>query len=153
VRSGRAPLAWLAAAAGALVAASLAGLLWFGRPVAPAGHDLTGTSWQLVAWTLDTALPTTTDITLTFDGRGDEPYYSGSAGINNFRGRVWVEANGDIEFGPAIATQMGGPDQVMRAESAYLEALTTVVRYQRAEAQLTLTGSDATELSFQLVSS
>jgi heat shock protein HslJ len=146
-------MAWLAVVAGALAAALLAGLLWFNRSLASDRDDLTGTTWQLVAWTLDTALPTTAQLTLTFDDQGDEPYYSGSSGINNFRGRVWVGSKGDVEFGPAISTLMGGPDSVLRAESTYLRSLLTVVSYQRSGDRLTLTGSDATELDFQLMSS
>ncbi|MDR1387805.1 MAG: META domain-containing protein [Propionibacteriaceae bacterium] len=148
MKLGRAATAWLGVAAGALVAGLLAGLLWLAQPTR-SGHDpLTGTAWRLTAWSLDLARPASVEQTLVFDDQGDEPYYSGFAGINNFRGRVTVALDGQVEFGPAIATLIGGPDRVMTVETAYLQALAAVTSYRLSGDDLTLIGPDAIQLSF-----
>lgn len=55
----------------------------------------------------------------------------GYSGVNHFRGQATVNAAGQqLVFGPLAATRMGGPEERMRFEGAYLQQLEKVGRYR-----------------------
>lgn len=65
---------------------------------------------------------------------------SGNSGINNYRGTVTFDQGaGTISFGPMISTRMGGPEDKMSQEHAYLTALANATGYKFENGNLVLT--------------
>ena len=87
------------------------------------------------------------EIILGFDG--EENRYFGKV-VNNYFGQYEVEGN-TIKFGPAGATMMAGPENLMKAESQYLMTLPTVTAFVLDGSKLTLKTSDGKELVFEEV--
>lgn len=117
-----------------------------GAPADPAGQEpatdaaLEGTEWVLVD---GVPIVEGYPITLRFqDGQA-----GGTAACNSYGGAV--EVTGDtIAIGDIAATEMACPDPgVHDSESAYLEALRGVERYEHPDGQLVLTGG-GNELRF-----
>ena len=85
------------------------------------------------------------EITLGFDA--NENRYFGRV-INNYFGQYTIEGE-TIKFGPAGATMMAGPQNLMEAESQYLTTLPNVNSFVLDGKVLTLKTSDGKELVFE----
>lgn len=85
------------------------------------------------------------EITLGFDAK--ESRFFGKV-VNNYFGQYEVDAN-SIKFGPAGATMMAGPENLMKAESQYLMTLPTVNSFVLEGKKLTLKTADGKELVFE----
>ena len=62
--------------------------------------------------------PANAEITLGFDGK--ENRFFGKSAINNYFGSYTLDGD-KITFGPAGATMMAGPQELMTAEQEYLQ--------------------------------
>lgn len=95
---------------------------------------LQGTSWKLKGWSVSSIDPASVTITATFaDGR-----VSGNSGVNSYSGPYKLGASHSFSAGPFVATQMGGPEQAMRAESMVLTLLGQAKTYKLTRSMLTL---------------
>lgn len=63
---------------------------------------------------------------------------AGRAPVNRYSGPYSATAEGALKLGPMVSTMMAGPDEDMRAESAYLSLLDTVTGYSVSGAELDL---------------
>ena len=87
------------------------------------------------------------EITLGFDKT--ENRFFGIV-VNNYFGQYEIDGN-TIKFGPAGATMMAGPENLMKAESQYLMTLPNVNAFVLEGQKLTLKTSDGKELIFEEV--
>ena len=87
------------------------------------------------------------EITLGFDKT--ENRFFGKV-VNNYFGQYEIDGN-TIKFGPAGATMMAGPENLMKAESQYLMTLPNVNAFVLEGQKLTLKTSDGKELIFEEV--
>ena len=103
---------------------------------APIQAALDGRAWRLTHFDRDDAVPEAIVITLGFEaGR-----IGGSAGCNRYFAAVTEgDRPGEITIGPVGATRMACPEEVMNAESRFLDALAHVVSYDLAGEGLALT--------------
>ncbi len=88
-------------------------------------------------------------ITILFAADGS---YSGSAGCNVYQGTYTLAPEGGLELSPPAATKQlcGTPEGVMEQETAYLNLLPGVTRYEVNDAgQLILYTSDKWQLVYQ----
>ena len=90
--------------------------------------------------------PANAEITLGFDGK--ENRFFGKSAINNYFGSYTLDGD-KITFGPAGATMMAGPQELMTAEQEYLQFLPTVKHFKLDGEKLTLSGADGKELVFE----
>lgn len=103
---------------------------------APIPSHLIGREWRLTHFDRSEAVPEPIAITIKFEA----DKVSGSAGCNNYFAAVTEgERLGEISIGPAGATRMACPEEIMNAESRFLGALANVVRYEMAGERLALT--------------
>ncbi len=87
------------------------------------------------------------EITLGFDEA--ENNYHGQI-VNNYFGQYEVDGN-NIKFGPAGATMMAGPENLMKAESQYLLTLPTITSFTLDGKKLTFKTAEGKELVFEEV--
>lgn len=90
--------------------------------------------------------PANAEITLGFDGK--ENRFFGKSAINNYFGSYTLDGD-KITFGPAGATMMAGPQELMTAEQEYLQFLPTVKHFKLDGEKLILSGADGKELVFE----
>ena len=110
------------------------------RSPTPSGAaGLEGTTWVLTTrfGGLSDMGPAKAQIDLRLEGGRA----SGSSGCNHYGGPYTVEGS-SLSFGDLASTEMACPEPIMTIESRYLQALTTVQRYELAPSgdALTLTG-------------
>ena len=87
--------------------------------------------------------PENAEITIGFEG----DRYFGQSAVNRYFGSF--EKEGDkIKFGPAGATMMAGPEELMKAEQQYLQNLAKVTTYTINGKTLNLKG-EGVNLSFE----
>ena len=72
----------------------------------------------------------------------EESRVSGSGGVNRFAGTLAL-TGGELRFGQLVTTRMAGPEDAMRLEQAFLEALARVTSYELEGRALTLRADDA----------
>lgn len=100
----------------------------------PGDHPLDGTNWRLSGWTLSSANPADFTITAEFsDGS-----IAGSSGVNTYSGAVKIGPGSAFKAGPLTSTEMAGPEDAMRAETAYTTLLTEARSHRIAAGTLTL---------------
>jgi heat shock protein HslJ len=98
------------------------------------GSALDGTQWKLTGWTLSSLDPANFTITVQFaDGK-----ISGNSGVNTYGGEVKVGPGEAFAVGTIATTLMAGPDDAMRAETAYMTLLNQAKSYKMAGGTLTL---------------
>jgi heat shock protein HslJ len=96
--------------------------------------SLDGTEWRLTEWTLSSLDPADFTITAGFaEGR-----VSGNSGVNTYSGSYQVGPDDAFSVVQIAATEMGGPEPAMRAESAYLTLLGQAKSFKVANSRLTL---------------
>jgi heat shock protein HslJ len=107
---------------------------------------LDGTSWKLTGWAESRPIPANVTITAAFaDGR-----VSGDSGVNTYGGPYKSDTNGTFSAGPLAGTMMAGPEDAMKAESAYLKRLDTAESYSITGGTLVLIDADGTDsLAFE----
>jgi heat shock protein HslJ len=66
----------------------------------------------------------------------EESRVSGSGGVNRLAG-TFALSEDELRFGPLMSTRMAGPEDAMRRETAFLEALGRVDSYELDERMLT----------------
>ncbi len=93
-----------------------------------------------------TNAPDKAEITIAFDK--NEPRFYGQSAVNRYFGSYKLE-NGKLTLGPIGSTMMAGPQDMMKAESSYLQFLPEVVSYKLEAGKLTLTSSKGGELVFE----
>ena len=104
--------------------------------------SLSGTKWQLAAWSagdLDTS-------TLMLTAEFGETEIFGRTTINNFGGTYVLGEGNAFSVIPLFTTRMAGSDEAMRAEATYLDLLTQVRQYSLKPTTLTLSGENDQEL-------
>jgi heat shock protein HslJ len=116
---------------------------------ASSASDLTGKVWALTELK-GAPLPTGVGISAQFSSDGK---VSGSAGCNRYSGTYTVSGNSITISSPLATTMMMCDDAVMAQESAYLSALGEAKTYTVKGDQLTLAGSDKTNLAVYKVES
>ena len=94
---------------------------------------LDGTAWRLVRFS-DLGPPVEGDVTLNFDG--GRVY--GDAGCNRYEATFESPRRRELVFGPAIATRRACDPAVMDVESAYLDALSSVLQWNYLAGRLAL---------------
>jgi heat shock protein HslJ len=98
------------------------------------GSSLEGTQWKLTGWTLSSLDPANFTITAQFaDGT-----ISGSSGVNTYNGEVKVGPGEAFSVGTIATTLMAGPEDAMRAETAYTTLLNQAKSFKMAAGNLTL---------------
>lgn len=115
-------------------------------PVGPAGEDAGDGALEGTEWVLVDGSPMVEGYPITMRVEGGE--ISGRAACNSYGGTVDV-ARDTIAVGDLARTEMGCPDPgVHDSESAYLEALQAVERYEATGGELVLFGA-GNELRFE----
>ena len=71
----------------------------------------------------------------------EESRVAGSAGVNRLMG-TFVLAEDELRFGPLATTLMAGPEDAMRRERRFLEALERVTSYRLEGRSLALLAGD-----------
>lgn len=109
---------------------------------------LEGTEWKLTGWTVSSIDPASVTITAEFaEGR-----LSGNSGVNTYSGPYKAGPDATFSAGPLAATEMAGPEPVMRAETAYLTLLGQAKSYEVTGSRLTLfDGGENESLIFERV--
>jgi copper homeostasis protein (lipoprotein) len=102
---------------------------------------LGSTRWRLVelGGVAVDAPPDGTEPHLVFDL--EESRVAGSGGVNRVMG-AFALAEDELEFGPLATTLMAGPEDAMRRERDFLDALARVTSYELDGASLTLVAGD-----------
>ena len=114
----------------------------FSMTVKVAEKPLEGTAWRLEGWTLSSLNPADFEITASFtDGR-----VGGKGGVNSYSGPYTVGRNGFFSVGDIISTLMAGPENAMRAESAYYQLLHEAKAYRLTDGHLTLLDANGNEI-------
>lgn len=90
--------------------------------------------------------PDNAEITLGFDGASDR--FFGKAAINRYFGTYKSEGN-NLTFGPAGATMMAGPEELMKAEYQYLTSLADIKTFKLDGTKLILINDKGEELTFE----
>ena len=67
----------------------------------------------------------------------EESRVAGSGGVNRFAG-TFVMSEDELRFGPLATTRMAGPEDAMRLEQGFLEALARVTSHELEGRALTL---------------
>jgi heat shock protein HslJ len=71
----------------------------------------------------------------------EESSVSGSGGVNRLTGSFALSEE-ELRFGPLATTRMAGPEEAMKREHAFLEALARVTSYALDGRTLTLLAGD-----------
>ena len=98
---------------------------------------LEGTEWVLTHMNRNQAVPETAEVTLGFgDGR-----IAGKSACNHYSAGIEDGDNaGDIKIGQSMSTMMACPDELMRIEREYLDALSQVTSFSFHTGSLALNG-------------
>lgn len=91
------------------------------------------------------------DAEIILEFAADEPRYFGSV-VNRYFGTYELDGS-KIKFGPAGATMMMGPEELMEAEYNYLQILPRVVSYKMDGTSLVLVTNNGQELGFKEIPS
>ncbi|HJW76569.1 MAG TPA: META domain-containing protein [Thermoleophilia bacterium] len=112
----------------------------------PEQPALDGTSWKLTAWAESSPIPADVTITATFaDGK-----VSGNSGVNTYGGTYESDTSGAFSAGPLASTMMAGPEEAMKAETAYLRRLDAAESYAITDSTLVLKDADGKDsLTFE----
>lgn len=87
-----------------------------------------GREWRMARMEMEgKAFATIADSLVTFACTPDGEV-SGTASINRYAGRLTVEGDRILRWGPMRTTRMAGPPELMTQENRYLEALTQTDR-------------------------
>lgn len=145
---------WLAALA--LAAAVLAGCATDparypeGTRVTPARlAEVADREWQLAALRVDGK-----DVALLEQGRptlqiAQDLRVAGRATVNRYFGQMKLSDAGEVAWGPLASTMMAGPDEAMKQERVFLDALAKTTRMHVGPAGLLLeTPDNRTMLEF-----
>lgn len=108
---------------------------------------LEGTGWLLTHLDRQTRLENA-DVTLNFEaGR-----ISGKSACNRYSAHISDGENaGDIDIGQAMSTRMACPEELMKVEQEYLDALARVSRFSFNMGELTLSGQKKDGGAFSLL--
>jgi heat shock protein HslJ len=96
--------------------------------------NLAGTKWRLAAWSASSLDPARYTITADFS----ETSISGTSAVNTYGGPYTATDDGAFSVGGLQATEMGGSQDAMRAESLYFDLLRQARKYDASGATLTL---------------
>jgi heat shock protein HslJ len=77
----------------------------------------------------------------------EESRVSGSGGANRIMG-TFALAENELAFGPLATTMMAGPEEAMRRERAFLDALDRVTSYELEGRVLTLLAGESAVARF-----
>ena len=95
-------------------------------------QDIVGKEFKLIN------SPSNAEITISF--LPDAPRFAGKAPVNRYFGIYTMNGN-EIKFFQIGTTMMMGPENLMQAETEYLQALETVESFKLKEKTLLLNGS------------
>jgi len=99
-------------------------------------ETITGKEFQLLN------APNNAEITISFFK--DEPRFAGKSAVNRYFGNYKIDDN-EITFSQIGSTMMMGPEELMIAESEYLNFLNTVKSYKIENKKLYLIGEKTLE--------
>jgi hypothetical protein len=113
--------------------------------VKPVGGDLRiGEPWYLLGASIS-SVQMPEGVTMTFE----KTSVGGKAPVNSWSANYTATPTGGLELGPIASTLMAGPDEAMRAETAFFALLETVDGYTAVEAgELYLFDGQAQVLTF-----
>jgi len=97
-------------------------------------RSLDGTSWRLESWSVSSLDPRDFTITAEFD----DGQIGGTSAVNSYGGEYTTGPGSDFSVGEIAQTLMAGPEEDMRAESAYIELLRAAASYRLNGTTLTL---------------
>ena len=97
-------------------------------------QELSGVEWVLRRWSAGEPAPAQPEVTLSYRDGG----ISGRAGCNSYSASAKGQAPGEIAIGPAGATRMACPPEVMAVETRFFGILPRIDRYAFLAGQLTL---------------
>ncbi|MCU7835310.1 MAG: META domain-containing protein [gamma proteobacterium symbiont of Taylorina sp.] len=101
--------------------------------------DLENTLWLLSHMSRDEKIPKNINISMNINAGK----VSGRSACNRyFAGIKTGEMSGDIVIGQPAGTRMACPDDIMKLENHYLDALSKVIKYSFLNGQLALTWKD-----------
>jgi heat shock protein HslJ len=103
--------------------------------------SLDGTSWRLESWSVSSLDPQNFTITAIFDdGR-----VGGTSAVNSYGADYRTGSGNAFSVGEVVQTLMAGPEDAMRAESAYIELLRASTSYKLNGTTLTLYDASGNE--------
>ncbi len=103
---------------------------------------ITETSWNLVAWTDKGEITNNSEYLPTIRFAKDGKV-SGNGGVNGFDGKYSAKADGALQLGELMGTEMGGPREILMMEQTYFRLLSKVTQWSVVDETLIL--SDGTE--------
>lgn len=104
--------------------------------------SLSGTNWKLAGWLISSQHPAGFEITANFD----EKMIAGKSAINQYSGTYELSGEGRITLGPLISTKMAGPEEEMRAETNYINLLTSAKKFRIENEQLLMLDENGNQL-------
>lgn len=103
---------------------------------------IAGTNWKLAGWSISSQYPGQFEITASFDDK----MISGKSAVNQYNGTYELTDDWKITFGPMMSTKMAGPEEDMRAESNYINLLSSVKRCKIEGGQLLMMDENGNQL-------
>ncbi len=109
---------------------------------------LEGTEWVLTHMNRDQPVPEGTEVTLAFaDGR-----IAGKSACNRYSADIQEGENaGNIKIGQSMSTMMACPDELMKVEREYLDALSRVTSFSFHAGSLALNGQKKDGTPFSML--
>ena len=114
--------------------AAICALLALSLSACSGTSSLDGTSWKLDGWSVSSLDPRAFTITAEFD----DGLVGGTSAVNSYGGEYTTGPGNDFSVGEIAQTLMAGPEEDMRAESAYMELLRAAASYRLNGTTLTL---------------
>lgn len=93
-----------------------------------------------------TEAPANAEVTIAFDAK--DKRFSGKSAVNRYFGTYTVEGE-TLTFGPAGATMMMGPQELMSVEQDYLKSLGEIKSFTLEGTKLTLHTQDNGDIVFE----
>lgn len=103
---------------------------------------IAGSNWKLAGWSISSQHPGQFEITASFD----DTMISGKSAVNQYSGTYELSDDWKISFGPMMSTKMAGPEEEMRAESNYINLLSSVKRCKIEGEQLLMMDENGNQL-------
>jgi len=109
---------------------------------------LEGTEWVLTHMSRDQPVPEGTEVTLAFaDGR-----IAGKSACNRYSADIQEGENaGNIKIGQSMSTMMACPDELMKVEREYLDALAHITSFSFFAGSLALNGQKEDSTAYSML--
>lgn len=109
---------------------------------------LEGTSWELTHMNREEAVMDGAEVTLTFEGGR----ITGKSACNRYSAGIEEGDNaGDIKIGQSMSTMMACPDELMKVELEYLDALAHITSFSFYAGNLALNGQKEDSTAYSML--